>query len=88
MEDVHTMLHAWIQLLPVVQDEKHIHHIHTDIWTILCVCGSSQSFIWILSILEPLNRKRHLPKSVSFYHDQMIILSVLLLLQPETCQFG
>lgn len=44
---------------------KHIH-LCWDIWTILYVCVSFERFKWILLIWEPLNRKRHLPKSVSF----------------------
>jgi len=47
-----------------------------------------ESFKWILSIWEPLNRKRHLPKACPFYHDTLIKISELLLLQPESCQFG
>lgn len=47
MEDVHTMLHAWIQWLPLVQDEKHIHHRYLD----------NLVRVWLISKLymDPLN---------------------------------
>lgn len=63
-------------------------YLHWAIWTILCARVSCESFKWILSRWEPLNRKRHLAKSMSLYHDELIKISVLLLRQPESCQFG